>query len=227
MYVKFTESPHGALVSVSASYFENNTALSSDGGAISVFVPTAAPVNTEYCAGQQPNDTPSTLVYRAWQRNITVAINDSTFINNTVPCRSCSGGALAVVGGASVLLATTNFTNNTAGLFGGALSLGVPSSGSDVCSVDLRATRFTNNGARNHGGGQFVFNCAGDVSMTDTVFTLRNTPSEVSGCTQAPLQLLFGHAVYACAYTTVGIHPSGWQHHHHGQRFYVSAVVIV
>ena len=96
-----------------------------------------------------------------------VEIRNSLFVGNVATCKTCTGGALHVHRGGYLRVVDTTFVNNSAGLFGGGLSFGLPT-GPSMCGISLQGVLLAGNSAP-RGGAQVHSTCKGDVRFEDTM----------------------------------------------------------
>jgi len=100
---------------------------------------------------------------------VTMTGND---VNKSIQSGAGPGGAMAIVGGATVTITDSSFSSNTADTTGGAIDV----SGDNV---DLTITRsvFASNDADEDGGGIYYNSTGGTLSITDSTFDDNDTPS--------------------------------------------------
>lgn len=80
--------------------------------------------------------------------------------------------------GGVLVVSRSSFRGNSAGLFGGGVSLG-SGQGSGTCALQLLAgTSFTDN-ASGHGGAQVSMGCAGDMLVQGTTMALTSVGTQV------------------------------------------------
>jgi len=144
--------------------FRNNSSPESSGGALVIVYPPEEPFVVD----------PTVAYYvqpRMW--NYTGNINqlyDVTFIENSVSCAGCSGGAMFIEYGQTFVHNST-FEGNRADLFGGAILVGGAST-----ELTVFNTTFRENNAS--GGGSEIFSfAAGRLAIVDSSFEISEEES--------------------------------------------------
>ena len=105
-----------------------------------------------------------------------LSISNATIVGNHADCLTCSGGGVSVGVGGQLSVTGSVIANNTAGVFGGGLLLGVVQQ--STCGLAVADSVIDGNTA-SHGGSQLYSTCAAGVSVVNVVARLGTGDSQV------------------------------------------------
>ncbi len=107
-----------------------------------------------------------------------VSITGFTLVNNTSPCKQCSGGGLAILLGGEINISNALVVNNSAGQWAGGLAFGLLPIAS--CQVTIKDSRIEGNDAHID-GAQLYSTCQADLTLLNTSFELSEGATQVGG----------------------------------------------
>lgn len=168
-------------ITITNSYFANNVANITSGGAIYSYYKNMNLSNSKFENNKAGTNGGAIYIENnGYEKDYGIIVNNSTFDNNTAGKsggaiytrgakitnsnfsnnNASEGGALFSVSDGTVVINNTKFTNNTASKYGGAIDV---FSGSAI----IDNSRFENNSAAVYGGAIYA---ASTVNVTDSIF---------------------------------------------------------
>ncbi len=104
------------------------------------------------------------LNYWPYDHSVSILITGSMFDCNNASSPVSSGGGLHMSGGGMLFVTNSTLQGNSAGLFGGGLSVGAGDI-SDTCGLQLASGTSVANNSAGHGSAQVFMGCAADMSV--------------------------------------------------------------